>query len=480
MQLRIPGLFSGWPNGNGKRKPTKKRRNGNGRKNGGCADTSGNRPTPQAGEQVYCAQFMSKGKLSREFTRSRKTYRHAVVSAKTKNGSRVVRGWFETKAKALELADRLKKTQHEVGRVKARPAGERAPAKAPTSRKPTPTPKPKTTTKAAPKPKPPTKPATPAIKAKAKKEAAKLPTPVSVAELVNQDGDTFQVAELAATAQVLLTLRKGEKVKVTARGFPKGPMNVEAIEKSKSMLHLSLAPPRGGRKGKSYIATYHYPKRSKSGRLKQYVPFVLLARGRAGITKIVRYDPSEDPKKDKGLRPGAKDWDKASERARIQYFRNTLYQLAKETNDRKATDIRLRLILAVERPLEKSYVCEALKEYGKVPKVRRAKVGDIFYASWGYDQTNIDFYQIVGLTKKSAKVRKVAQRVASRVRGSDMVMPQKGNFLQPAKTKRLLYEWPSSTAREQRITPSITINSRTIGWFWDGKPVHQTASGYGH
>lgn len=28
------------------------------------------------------------------------------------------------------------------------------------------------------------------------------------------------------------------------------------------------------------------------------------------------------------------------------------------------------------------------------------KVGDIFYTSWGYEQTNIEFYQVVKATPK--------------------------------------------------------------------------------
>ena len=38
------------------------------------------------------------------------------------------------------------------------------------------------------------------------------------------------------------------------------------------------------------------------------------------------------------------------------------------------------------------------------------KVGDIFYTSWGYDQTNVDFYEVVGLTPsgKSVKLHSIA------------------------------------------------------------------------
>jgi hypothetical protein len=33
---------------------------------------------------------------------------------------------------------------------------------------------------------------------------------------------------------------------------------------------------------------------------------------------------------------------------------------------------------------------------------------DIYYDSWGYEQTNIDFYQVVGVTEKSVVIRRIA------------------------------------------------------------------------
>jgi hypothetical protein len=37
------------------------------------------------------------------------------------------------------------------------------------------------------------------------------------------------------------------------------------------------------------------------------------------------------------------------------------------------------------------------------------KVGDILYQSWGYDQTNIDFYQITAVLNKSVRIRGIKQ-----------------------------------------------------------------------
>ena len=35
------------------------------------------------------------------------------------------------------------------------------------------------------------------------------------------------------------------------------------------------------------------------------------------------------------------------------------------------------------------------------------KIGDIFYNSWGYDQTNIDFFQVVSVTAKTVSIREI-------------------------------------------------------------------------
>lgn len=39
------------------------------------------------------------------------------------------------------------------------------------------------------------------------------------------------------------------------------------------------------------------------------------------------------------------------------------------------------------------------------------KEGSIFYSSWGYDQTNIDFYQVVKATAKTVWLRKLNAKV---------------------------------------------------------------------
>lgn len=40
------------------------------------------------------------------------------------------------------------------------------------------------------------------------------------------------------------------------------------------------------------------------------------------------------------------------------------------------------------------------------------KIGEIYYDSWGWEQTNIDFYQVVEVKAKSIKIQRIASKYA--------------------------------------------------------------------
>jgi len=70
----------------------------------------------------------------------------------------------------------------------------------------------------------------------------------------------------------------------------------------------------------------------------------------------------------------------------------------------------------------------------KVERVERAdavKVGDIFCMSWGYDQTNVNYFQVTRLTAKGACVREISQEFVTGTQGfmSSKVKPVPGKFL---------------------------------------------------
>ena len=57
-------------------------------------------------------------------------------------------------------------------------------------------------------------------------------------------------------------------------------------------------------------------------------------------------------------------------------------------------------------------------------------VGNIFVSAWGYDQTNIDFYQVVAVSKTGrAKIQKIDRVVTERGCPSDTVVPVPDAFI---------------------------------------------------
>ncbi len=105
---------------------------------------------------------------------------------------------------------------------------------------------------------------------------------------------------------------------------------------------------------------------------------------------------------------------------------------------------------------------------------RKVNVGDIFEESWGYDQTNIDFYQVTKLTPSGVRVRKVDQSYVSQDGPcGDRVVADVDRFTGPEKFHRL-----SSGGWG---TPTIKVRSwGSWAHLWDGDPSYQTDTLYGH
>jgi|TARA_R100000455_G_C6225226_1_gene88400 hypothetical protein len=105
------------------------------------------------------------------------------------------------------------------------------------------------------------------------------------------------------------------------------------------------------------------------------------------------------------------------------------------------------------------------------------KVGDIFYRSWGYDQTNIDYYVV---TKKIGKASAMFAYLENRKLDEksdtyhDAVVPYlPSQHLSKQFLCRIKYYRDSKD-------PSININSYSNAYLWDGTPKMQTNPYYGH
>ena len=109
--------------------------------------------------------------------------------------------------------------------------------------------------------------------------------------------------------------------------------------------------------------------------------------------------------------------------------------------------------------------------------------GDIIYTSWGYDQTQYDFAQIVEVSKtgKTVKAQMMKAKTVDTTRTSDVIVPTEAY----GKKFRL---WVREGWREQPAFvgqyPFIYSDqdSKRMGCFtaWEGNPVYETNSQFGH
>lgn len=128
---------------------------------------------------------------------------------------------------------------------------------------------------------------------------------------------------------------------------------------------------------------------------------------------------------------------------------------------------------AIERYLEGQRANHEYKAARRATKKNpnTLAIGDVLYTSWGYDQTNVDFYQVVD--KPSAHfvvIRKIASESVEQNGSSTHVVALKGSFIDQA-GKRV----KASADNSVKIS-----DGRGHAYQWDGQPKYETAFGYGH
>jgi hypothetical protein len=83
-------------------------------------------------------------------------------------------------------------------------------------------------------------------------------------------------------------------------------------------------------------------------------------------------------------------------------------------------------------------------------------VGDVLYNSWGYDQTNVDFYQVVQVLPRSIRVRKIAKDYVEQRSMAGESTARVGHFI----------------ADPMLLTVNENGNCRYSKW--DGKPKYES------
>ena len=126
------------------------------------------------------------------------------------------------------------------------------------------------------------------------------------------------------------------------------------------------------------------------------------------------------------------------------------------------------------------YVCEDCKSWSE--NKLGIEVGDIYSSSWGYDQTNVEFYEVVAVTKSTVKIRQIRSEI---IEGKGLV-PASGRFLEKSHLGR--YQDNPATVKRPRAgyrgEPTFYADSHQVRFCskWHGEPRYDTvALGYaGH
>ena len=89
---------------------------------------------------------------------------------------------------------------------------------------------------------------------------------------------------------------------------------------------------------------------------------------------------------------------------------------------------------------------------------RSLRVGDILYSSWGWEQTNIDFYQVIAIRGSAVDLRQLDQRTTEDGYMCGTTVPLPDVFKGKTHTHRLSKNY-------------IRIDSYRTAWKWDGQPL---------
>jgi len=94
------------------------------------------------------------------------------------------------------------------------------------------------------------------------------------------------------------------------------------------------------------------------------------------------------------------------------------------------------------------------------------KIGDIFVYSWGYDQTNIEFYQVTATTSKTVTIREVESK---EIENNHMMMTGKSSAIMDAFIGEPIRKTPYLSTGVWRLNMPYGVCSP-----WDGEPRYFT------
>jgi hypothetical protein len=115
---------------------------------------------------------------------------------------------------------------------------------------------------------------------------------------------------------------------------------------------------------------------------------------------------------------------------------------------------------------------------------KATKVGDIFRTCWGYDQTNMEFFEVVEVRGAYAILREIGTVSDDNGHGTERCVPQSGAYLEP----RYVGDDRGKPIRRLIQDGRIKIDDVRTAWPWGervagvvvGDAASRTAFGWGH
>ncbi|EBA18419.1 hypothetical protein RSK20926_11889 [Roseobacter sp. SK209-2-6] len=131
-----------------------------------------------------------------------------------------------------------------------------------------------------------------------------------------------------------------------------------------------------------------------------------------------------------------------------------------KTEERRASHIEgvIKNITAAEK--------RKAEERAARNKAHNMEPGLILYTSWGYDQTNVEFYQVVEVPSRCYVI--LQQISAPLARGEESFMS--GNSVPNPENK--IGEPFRRKVNMSGSRPSVKIDNVATAWIWDGKEKH--------
>ena len=113
----------------------------------------------------------------------------------------------------------------------------------------------------------------------------------------------------------------------------------------------------------------------------------------------------------------------------------------------------------------------AKEKAARLEVIGMVKPGDIYVYSWGYDQTNIEFFQVIGIQGQMVEFRPIGQKVVSNENCnsmSEMVAPVPDGFSGPSFKKLIKGQnWSG------KLEPWFSMDFGCMK-IWEGRPQYQS------